>query len=368
MLVLEKILYIYEGKLTRHGIDAVVRQQLQALVEMGCQVDLVSRGNPGMPGVTFRGMKWTPANALSWLPRSIYYPAQKRFFMALGARLARRGGYSKIISWRDRARLSFHVGKNNGAACYLNHDSMHWSRSNGALKPSRWPAFSREEMDEEYQLANVILLPSENSLMSFQGHGIANEKLCLIGRGVDTAIYRPAPANRTDVFRLVFCGRVGERKGIRQVVETWKTAALQNAELLVLGQVDDDVCDLVETSRESNIRWMGFRSDLDQILPTCHAQILLSRNEGMAKSLLEGAACGLATIATIDCGFPLKEGLNGFLVERTDVQGIASLLRKLRTDLSLCEEIGENGRQTVVEEYSWDAFRRRFSSALKLAG
>ena len=86
----EKVLYIYEGKLTRHGIDAVVRQQLQALGELGLHVDLVSRGNPRMPGVTFLGMKWTPANALSWLPRSIYYPAQKRFFMALGARLAKR--------------------------------------------------------------------------------------------------------------------------------------------------------------------------------------------------------------------------------------------------------------------------------------
>ena len=112
---------------------------------------------------------------------------------------------------------------------------------------------------------------------------------------------------------------------------------------------------------------MGFRSDLAQILPTCHAQILLSRNEGMAKSLLEGAACGLATIATIDCGFPLKEGNNGFLVERTDVQGVANLLNMLQENPSRCAEIGEKGRHTVVAEYSWAAFRKRFVNALKLS-
>jgi hypothetical protein len=69
---------------TKHGIDAVVRQQLQALVDLGLTVDLVSRGDPEFDGVSFRGMRWTPANALSWLPRSVYYPAQKRFFMAFG--------------------------------------------------------------------------------------------------------------------------------------------------------------------------------------------------------------------------------------------------------------------------------------------
>jgi glycosyltransferase involved in cell wall biosynthesis len=87
----------------------------------------------------------------------------------------------------------------------------------------------------------------------------------------------------------------------------------------------------------------------------------------MAKSLLEGAACGLATIATIDCGFPLKEGINGFLVERTDVQGVANLLTMLQENPSRCAEIGENGRHTVVAKYSWAAFRKRFINALRLS-
>lgn len=284
--------------------------------------------------------------------------------MALGAHLAKRGGYSKIISWRDRALQSFRIGAKLGAVCYLNHDSMHWSRSKAANENPRWPAFSHKEMNEEFLLANTILLPSENSRASFHGSGISSEKICVIGRGVDTDIYKPSPPRQTDVFRLVFCGRVGERKGIRQVVAAWKTAALQNAELLVFGQVDHDVADLLEVTSKSNIRWMGFRSDLDQILPTCHAQILLSRNEGMAKSLLEGAACALATIATVDCGFPLKEGLNGFLVERTDVQGIANLISMLQKNPNRCAEIGGNGRLTVLKDYSWLAFRRRFANAL----
>ena len=362
----QKILYIYEGKLTRHGIDAVVREQLHALVGRGFQVDLVSRGNPGLEGVAFRGMRWTPANALSWLPRSFYYPAQKRVFRALGAFFARRGGYAKIISWRDRALGAFRAAEEQGTGCYLNYDTNHWSRWAASTTDPRWPGFSRAEMDEEYRRSTAILLPSETSHDSFAGFVTPEEKLRIIGRGADTDRFKPSPKRAQRPFRLVFCGRVGERKGIRQVVEAWKRAGLADAELLVIGQIDRDVADLVEANSGANIKWMGFQSELPPILATCHAQILLSRNEGMAKSLLEGAACELATIATLDCGFPLNHGDNGFLVKREDTEDVAMRMRELRDNAALCLAMGQRGRATIVDHYSWAAFRKHFLQAIDL--
>jgi phosphoribosylaminoimidazole (AIR) synthetase len=47
-------------------------------------------------------------------------------------------------------------------------------------------------MDEEYRLADALLLPSQNYLASFQGHGITEEKLRVIEQGVDTDIYKPS--------------------------------------------------------------------------------------------------------------------------------------------------------------------------------
>ncbi|NBS52256.1 MAG: glycosyltransferase [Spartobacteria bacterium] len=363
-----KVLYIYEGKLTHHGIDHVVRQQLRALVENGFQVDLVSRGDPHWDGITFRGRRWTIANALSWLPRSIYYPAQKRVFMAMGARLIRSGGYEKIISWRDRALSALRIGSRIGIPCYLNHDAMHWSHAAATgSPPPRWPALSRAEMDEEYRLANVILLPSENSKSTFLSHVADQEKLKVIGRGVDTERFSPSPAKKDSVFRLVFCGRACERKGIRQVVEAWNLANLPSAELLVVGDIDKNVEDLVSQNSDRNIRWMGFQRDLPDLFNTCDAQILLSRREGMAKSLLEGAACGLATIATIDCGFPMLDGINGFLVSRENTASVAENLRFLHQNHTQCASMGKSGRETVVAEYSWEKFRERFARAIGIA-
>ena len=360
-------LYVYEGKLTSHGIDRVVREQLKALVESGCTVDLASRGDPKISGVSFVGKKWTAANLFSWLPRSFYYPAQKRVFMRLGAVLAARRKYSKIISWRERALFSFRAGTQKRIPCYLNHDLMHW-RGTGAEKISRrWPALSIAEMDEEFHLARHLLLPSENSKESFLCNGVPNEKLKVIGRGVDTDLFMPQSAHADSKFRLVFCGRVCERKGIRQVVEAWEYAALPNSELLVLGNIDPDIQDLVEDHSDGNIRWLGFQKDILPFLRECDAQILLSRREGMAKSLLEGASCGLATITTKDSGFPMLDGKNGFLVDREDTARTAELLRCLHQNRTLCLETGAEGRRTVLADYSWEAFRKKFLEAVEIS-
>lgn len=362
-----RILYIYEGKLSHHGIDRVVREQLAALVGCGCKVDLASRGDPKIEGVSFFGKKWTAANLFSWLPRSIYYPAQKRVFMKLGAGLAARREYSKIISWRERALLPFRVGSQKHIDCYLSHDSMHWRGTAAETSPRRWPAISTTEMDEEYLMAKRILLPSENSQESFLRNGLPIQKLKVIGRGVDTDLFIPSRARDDSKFRFVFCGRVCERKGIRQVVEAWKLASIPDSELLVLGNVDASLDGLVDAHTGGNIRWLGFQKDILPFLRKCDAQILLSRREGMAKSLLEGASCGLATITTKDSGFPIKDGKNGFLVEREDTVRTADLIRSLHQNRALCHEIGMEGRKTVVADYSWNAFQKRFLEAVELS-
>jgi len=362
------ILYIYEGKLSHHGIDRVVREQLLALAGSGFQVDLVSRGDPKIKGVSFLGKKWSVANLFSWLPRrSVYYPAQKRVFMNLGARFAARRNYAKIISWRERALFSFRVGTTKGIPCYLNHDLMHWRGTAAETNPLRWPALSTAEMDEEFQLARRLILPSANSKDSFLRNGLSDEKLKVIGRGVDTGIFTPQPASVDSKFRLVFCGRVCERKGIRQVVEAWKAAALPDSELLALGNVDAELQHFVDANSGGNIRWLGFQKNIHPFLRESDVQILLSRREGMAKSLLEGASCGLATITTKDSGFPMQDGKNGFLVDREDTARVAELLRYLHENRDLCLRIGTEGRKTIVADYSWEAFRKRFLEGVEIS-
>lgn len=354
-----RVLYVYDGKMTYMGIDAVVRRQLAALSD--CSVDLVARGDADFDHVHSHGSRFTSANLISWLPRSFYYPAQKRLASRRGAQLL--DGHDFVISWPQRALASFTAAQKRGIPCFLNHDTMHFSRSMRADRRLFWPQYRRHELQAEYDLATKILVPSEYSLATFLKAGIAPEKLVVIGRGVDTKLFHPRIAEKERPFRLLFCGRVSERKGIRQIVEAWRSAALENAELVIIGSVAKDVEDLFPSP---NIRLCGYQANPAPLMQSCDAQIMLSRHEGMAKSLLEGAACGLATLATEHCGFPLQEGVNGFLLSRNDTQKTVDAIRFLHANRDRCLEMGTAGRSLIEADFSWESFSRRFRGALGL--
>ncbi|HEY5893008.1 MAG TPA: glycosyltransferase family 4 protein [Chthoniobacterales bacterium] len=366
------VLYVYDGKMTKVGIDAVVRRQLAALTEEAhLDVELVSRGRSHIPGVIDKPRYYSAANLISWLPRKIYYGARRRLHSIRGKNMVRRHDYSAVISWPQRALHVFREAKKRGIPTLLNCDIVHFATRLSKKRVFRWPEFSINEQNEEYELADAILVPSDYSRQTFLDFGIPAKKLVVIGRGVDTDLYCPAPDFDADVpkesrpFRVLFCGRVGERKGIRQVIDAWRAASIPNAELWVAGEVDPESEAFVHGVRDLNIRFRGFRRDLADLVPQCDVQILLSRMEGMTKSLLEGAACGLATIATVETGFPFEEGVNGFAVKRTDIETVAARLNLLANDRKRCREMGRRGRLAVLESYTWARFNERFLSAVE---
>lgn len=360
----QRVLYVYDGKLTYTGIDAVVRRQLTALSDF--PIDLVSRGEALLNHVSNHGSRLTWVNLFSWLPRNYYYPLQKRLISKRGARFAQARDYQFAISWPQRALACFGAASKRGIPCFLNHDTMHYSHAMKSPRRLIWPEYRRAELQAEYDLATKIMVPSEYSLSTFLEAGIAPEKLVVIGRGVDTTIFFPRNTAETRPFRMIFCGRVSERKGIRQILKAWRDAALPEAELLIVGSLDKEVQDLREHPQGKGVRFYGHQANPAPLMQGCDAQILLSRHEGMAKSLLEGAACGLATLATERCGFPLKDGVNGFLVDRKKPEQIVQAMRFLYENRDQCRQMGVAGHQEVESNYSWECFSKRFRAALGL--
>lgn len=361
------MLYIFDGKMDRPGLSEVCMQQVLALSEAGVYVDLVSRSPTRVDRVVFRGLRWTPANALSWLPSRTYYPLQMRFFAWLGARAIRRRRYDAVISWKGRALAAFRAAHSRGIPCLLNESLHHWSADGQPNVKERWPTITQQERELEYRLATLILAPSDSSARTFVEYGFDQSKVLSIGRGVDTDRFYPqSDKSIRGPFRLIFCGRACERKGIREVVRAWQRANLEDAELLVAGSIDPEMASLVASTASSSIRWLGHRADVDELMSGCDAQILLSSAEGMAKSILEGAASGLASLYTQQIGVPLTDGVHGLRVDRKDIDGVARSIRRLAQDRALCHAMGAAARQLVLRDHSWPAFRRRFVQATRV--
>ncbi len=73
----------------------------------------------------------------------------------------------------------------------------------------------------------------------------------------------------------------------------------------------------------------------------------------MPNSILEAGAAGLPVIATRHAGIPeaVVDGKTGFLVDELDVQGMATHMKTILSDKSLCREMGARSRDHVRAKF-----------------
>ncbi len=90
------------------------------------------------------------------------------------------------------------------------------------------------------------------------------------------------------------------------------------------------------------------------VFHAAHIACLPSYREGLPKSLLEAAACGLPIVTTDvpGCREIVRDGDNGFLVPARDAQALAMALRSLIDDAALRAEMGRRSREIVLAEFS----------------
>lgn len=361
-----KILYLYHGKLTGVGIDLVVRQQVLALAEVGHAVTLVSRGEVDHENVTNRRIAVPLAAAASLVSREWYDGLKRRTVLRRAERELHHGHYDAVITWNGLAFRLVAPCEARGIPLFINCGNLAKGQEWDDRKPSRWPTVGRYERRWEYAKSDAIVVAtSDFARATFLRAGLPEHRVESIGRGVDLSRFHPSPKQKAGGLRVLFCGRLSERKGIFEILAAWERAALGDGRLLLAGSVPKELEARIRdwAERLGNVEILGFRRDLPAIMQRCDVQVLLSYSEGQAKSLLEGAACGLVTIATAATGFPHSPAYS-FVAEREDTGAVAGLLRGLAEDPERLRKMGEAAAAFVRQNYSWERFRERFREML----
>lgn len=201
---------------------------------------------------------------------------------------------------------------------------------------------------------DYIFCPSGFVRDSYLARGFAPERLPLTGYRVQLDSFRPA-AQRPPArpFRVLSTGDCCLRKGTPYLLEAAAQLRRENipVELVLPRRISDDVRKLAE-SYAAQIRWYDYmpHASLPRLLNSCHAFVLPSVEEGLARAGIEAMACGLPVIATRNTGLSdfIRDGVNGFLVPVRDSAAIAGALRKLFEDPALAESLGGAARQSVA--------------------
>ncbi len=105
---------------------------------------------------------------------------------------------------------------------------------------------------------------------------------------------------------------------------------------------------------ENQVRLLGERSDVSDLLQIADIFLLTSKSEGIPLTILEAFASGVPVVATNVGGIPevISIGKNGLLAESGDFSQIAFHLEKLLRDESFSAEIANNARARFEKEFT----------------
>ncbi len=114
------------------------------------------------------------------------------------------------------------------------------------------------------------------------------------------------------------------------------------------------------------VRFLGARSDIPQLLNAMDVFSLTSRMEANPVSILEALACGVPVVAT-NVGSvkeTVRPGETGRLVNSDDDVALAAAWSELLRDDQLRQRLGDNGRRLVREHWSLDAMVRGYENLI----
>lgn len=252
-----------------------------------------------------------------------------------------------------------------------------------AARTSRVPVVLSRRVDNpesrwavalKYRLYDRTVTISEGIRQVLLSEGVPIDKLRCVPSAVDTQQYQPGGRQDRDWFCQEFglgpeaatVGMVAQfipRKGHQLLLEALPAvlAAHPDVKVLLFGQGPEsgavqrqiDASDLL--ARHVNL--VGFRKDLDRVLPHLDLLVHPAYMEGLGVSLLQAAACGVPIVAARAGGMPeiVRPGLNGELIEPGDSSGLADAMLSLLGDPALRQRYGVAGRQWVVDHFSIDA-------------
>lgn len=109
-----------------------------------------------------------------------------------------------------------------------------------------------------------------------------------------------------------------------------------------------------------NVKFLGWRQDVSEIMSTFDIFVLPSLNEGMGKVLIEAMALGKPVVASDVGGIPdlVTHNHNGLLVPPANAEGLAYSISLLYHDAPKRKEMGNRGK-VIAAEYGAELMVRK---------
>lgn len=186
--------------------------------------------------------------------------------------------------------------------------------------------------------------------------------LLIRGSGVDLSQYAFS-VEPEGVPIVILVARMLKDKGILEYVDAIRQLKQQGvqARFWLVGGADANPSSIPESqlrewSEQTLVEWLGYRTDIPNLLMQAQLVVLPSYREGLPKALIEAAAIGRAVVTTDvpGCRDAIEPGVTGVLVPVKDSVALAKAIENLLADHEMRQSMAKAGRLLAEREFSID--------------
>ena len=155
-----------------------------------------------------------------------------------------------------------------------------------------------------------------------------------------------------DDFVVICTGELNENKNQKTLISA---AALlkdniPNLKVLLAGNgpKEQELLDQIAAEHlEDTVKLLGYRTDLERIVPAVDVVVSCSKREGLPLNIVEAMLCKKPVVASINRGNAelVVDNTTGYLLRPEDVAGFAKRIFQLSHDAALIKQLGEAGFQ-----------------------
>ncbi|MEW4264790.1 glycosyltransferase family 4 protein [Priestia megaterium] len=224
----------------------------------------------------------------------------------------------------------------------------------------------------------LITINKEDYQLATQ-HFKANRIEHVHGVGINTEKFKPANEKEKiqlkksfgyhpDDFLLFYAAEFNKNKNQQLLLQTLALIKdeIPHAKLLLAGKGP-----LLENCRElaanlgifHMVEFLGYRNDLQKIVPMCDVAVASSLREGLPVNIMEAMACGLPIVACSNRGHIelVQESLNGYVVPANEYQTFSLRILEIYRSKKLYRKMSMESKR-IIRNFSLNQVTKELSN------
>lgn len=206
--------------------------------------------------------------------------------------------------------------------------------------------------DEDYALAKAKF---SAQIEHIHGVGVSTERYHTVSKEEFNTLRDAERLSKGD-FVVLCTGELNRNKDQKTLI--FAAALLKeqipNLKILLAGngplenELRDHICSL---GLENNVKMLGYRTDLEKIVPIVNAVVSCSHREGMPLNVIEAMLCKKPVIATFNRGHNelVADNKTGYLFPPGDIKRLAECIMTLYKSEDVIRSMGENGYLKAID-------------------